>query len=141
MQSYLSKSGFWDRDAQLHAPMQTTSSRYGLAPSAPGSEEVYGRLPNGGCVRCSDPNNYAVCGGVDKTNGRPLPWRPCQPEKGMQFNCFYPGPNSQDKCYGNVQRAAQYAALSSQPFNQVLKATADQSNYMDAVTTMFSGLV
>jgi hypothetical protein len=141
MQSYLSKSGFWDRDAQMRVPMQTTASRYGLAPAGAASAEVYGRLPNGGCVRCSDPNNYAACGGVDKTTGRPLPWRECNTKAGMLFNCYYPAPNSQEKCYGNFQRAAQYATLSSEPFGQVLKATADQPNYMDAVTTMMSGLV
>ena len=142
MQSYLAKGGFWDQEAQLTMPMMSTSSRYGLAPQgANNSNEVYGRLPGGGCVRCSDPRNYGVCGGVDKSTGRPLPPRECEVDKGMLFNCYYPAPNSQTKCYGSMRRAASVASLSSEPFRKVLQATADQPNYMDAVQTMYAGLV
>lgn len=145
MQSYLSKSGFWDQDAQrvaLPSMSMSATAQYGLAPQgASQSQDVYGRVPGGQCVRCSDARNYGVCGGVDKSTGKPLPWRECRPSEGMLFNCYYAAPQSQAKCYGSQRRAMQVAAAASEPFDQLLRTTADQPSYMEAVQTMYAGLI
>ena len=146
-------NNFWNRTSAPPLSLSTPSSEIGvgslsmsalLSPSAPLSATTavsagrtaadlgkYGRLPGGVCTRCFD----AVCGGVDPSNGRPLPPRKCA--DGETVRCYFDSFDECNKPY--PQRQALASTLSTKPMGQLMKTVYEQPSYSDAAQTFFNG--
>ena len=139
-------SNFWDQNAPAKQPgvigLGKLSMNAQLAPAAPARSGMgasagspdnvkFGMLSNGTCVRCFN----SVCGGVDRSTGRPLPDHPCSDNQVL--NCYYP---SEAVCTNNQpQRQKLSMALSAAPFRDTIAVTYNQPNYADAMDTFFAG--
>lgn len=140
LKNYLTTEGFWQQGAQTNIPVPTAAVQYGLtpraaaAPGAPPMTKKYGILPfqNDQCVECLG----NVCGGTNPKTGRPNPDVPCA--RPGQTYCYY---NTMDECEGGLPKATKAAALSSEPFGQVVKTAFNQPNYYDALQTFYAGSI